>query len=176
MNRPDLIIVGIGNSVLTADVLESLRLIPSFKRVPDHVLLFKETARFFDVSAMTVILDDPDYSSDDLYILFLTTPTERQYDHVNVAVRDVQKRLTAWFHGTLYLVEHGQYHTLCSIRKNLKGENEEDVEANMVVVGTAFDILETRDQEIASGKSELYLSRESAGENDIDHSNPVSDE
>lgn len=176
MNRPDLIIIGFGNSVLTVDALESLRLIPPFKRVPDHILFFKDMARFFDVSAMAVTLDDPDYSSDELYVLFLTTPTERQYEHVNASVIDIEKRITAWFHGTLYLVDHSQYYTLCSIRKNLKGENDEVVEANMVVDSSIFDLLETRDTEIESGKYELHLSGESTGEDDIDHSHPIGDD
>jgi hypothetical protein len=159
VNRPDLIIVGFGNAALRVDILESIRLVPPFKRASDHLLMFKEMTRYSDVSVITVIIDDPDFSSDDLYVVFYTTPTERQYPHINEAVIDIEKRITAWFHGTLYLVDHMQYATLCTIRKNKVGDDDEPLENAMESVGTVADVFHTRDEALVeTGEIQLNVS------------------
>lgn len=146
MNRPDLIIVGYGNGVMRVDLLESIRMVPAFKRAPDYLLFFKEMTRFSDVSMITITIDDPDYTSDDLYILFVTTPTERQHAIVNETVIEIEKAITAWFQGTLYLVDHSHYTTLCTIRKRIVGDNDEELESPVESVGSITDVLHARDQ------------------------------
>jgi hypothetical protein len=149
VNRPDLIIVGFGNGVLCVNALEAIRTIPPFKRAPENLLMFKEITRYSDVSVMTIIIDDPDYTSNDLYVLFYTTPTERQNEYVNQTVIEIEKRITAWFHGTLYLVDHTPWTTLCTIRKNMIDENDEPMEVALESVGPISSVFIARDEEMA---------------------------
>jgi hypothetical protein len=154
MNRPDLIVVGMGNGAMRVNLLEAIRKVPAFKRAPDYLLFIPEIVRYSDVSVITITIDDPDYTSEDLYVLFVTTPTERQYSVVNETVIEIEKLITRWFHGVLYLVDHASHSTLCTIRKNMKGENDETLEDPLESIHPIADIFSTRDKERAISSSQ----------------------
>lgn len=175
MQIPDLIVVGFSQHPGSIDMFDSLKLIKNFRRMPHHVRLVTNFHEYPNVNVMTVTIDDPEFYTEDLHVLFLLTPSEQQYDVIKNDVRSIEKSLSAWFHGNLYQVEHKIDKTLCYIGKT-KHDNEEKEIPPGNVEGFVWDVFQKWQTERNSTSTTLShnadVSEPSADSDDRDHSLP----
>jgi hypothetical protein len=174
MMIPDLVIIGFGQSAMDLDLIETLRLIKPFKRIDNYASIETVLGRYSDINAMSVLVDDPDYFNQDLYILFLLTPKEQYYDSIKVSVRDIEKRINGWFNSQTVQVSHYVDKTLCLLCQ--KEQTEGDGEIPFEVVGSVWDVLAKRDEDYRRGVEGVLpvsdLSGDGASEDGVDHSLP----
>lgn len=139
MQIPDLLIVSFSQPLTSLDLIESLRLIKEFKRIPGYITLETYSLLFSDISTMSVVVDDPDFVSENLHVLFWVTPTEQQYDIIEQTITELTKLIAKWYCGTLVGVDHYPDQTLCIFCK--KESNEDEEKPPTKVVGTLDDAL-----------------------------------
>lgn len=171
---PDLIIVGFSVDPATQDITESVRRIKGFRSLPYHTRIVSEFRSFGHTKVATITVDDPDYVTEDVHVLFLVTPTEQKYESIKNKVKGLTKTIQSWFDGTLYFVEHEPLSTFCSISKRKAGEFDEPVK-EMVEHSVLKELEEwyIREQESSTSTSQVVgVPEASPGEDDRDHSYP----